>query len=146
MLPCRPVSAAALARGAGEAAGGAATKPAERPKERRRRTPNSLRCPRATAAAGRDLVEVKASAKMQLAEKGRKWSSKQPSACDKRSVKNKALVAEVLDHVNLPSWSRRPSACDKRSGQRKEPVNEDLAQGTAADPWTRSRHGRRSWR
>ena len=118
-----------------------------------------MRCPRATAAAGRDLVEVKASAKMQLVEKGRKRSSKQPSACDNRSVKNKALVAEVLDHVNLPSrsrrpsacdkrsvkskllaaevldqaklpsWSRKPSACDKRSGQRKEPVNEDLAQG-----------------
>lgn len=109
-----------------------------------------MRCPRATAAAGRDLVEVKANAKMQLAEKGRERSSKQPSARDKRSVKNKALAAEVLDHVNRPWWSRRPSACDKRSGQRKEPVSEDLAQGKVrpaqGGPWTRRRRGRRSWR
>jgi len=74
-----------LARGAGEAAAGAATKPAERPRERRRRTPNSLCCPPATAVARRNLVEDKATAKTALAEKGRERSSKQPSACDKRS-------------------------------------------------------------
>jgi len=114
LLPCRPVSAAASARGAGEAAAGAATKLVERPRERRRR------------------------------------SSRLRSASGNLHVKIKVLVAEVLEQVNLPSWSRRPSACDKRSGQRKEPVSGDLAQGKVrpaqGGPWTRRRHGRRSWR
>jgi hypothetical protein len=95
----------------------------------------------ATAAGGAATKPAE-----RLRERRRRSSSRLRSASGNLHVKVKVLVAEVLEQVNLPSWSRRPSACGKRSGQRKEPVSEDRALGMAAGPWTRRKHGRRSWR
>ena len=157
LLPCRPVSAAVLGRGAAKAGAGAAIKPAERRKERRRRSSSKLpnACGKSKVLAAAALSQVKMalwSGKQSACDKRSvkskvlaaavrdqvkmAWQSKRPSACDKKSVKNKVLAAAVRDQVKMAWWSRRPSACDKKSVKNKVPASEVLAQVKEADQLT----------